>query len=238
MKKYIFANWKSHKNSAEAKHWIEQLSIPDDEAIVIIVMPAFTQLSDVRETINTVIEDEKRKRVLLGAQNVSQFPLGSYTGAVAAAQLADLGVTHCLVGHSERRRYFSESHLDVAQKAQQLVEVGITPVICLDVPYIVEQFSVLPSNVVEKSILAYEPLAAIGSGDREDVGTVENVVHQIRSHYGDRPVIYGGSVASENVWEYLTVSDGVLVGTMALDCAHFNELLSVSASSKSSEDTA
>lgn len=217
MKKYIFANWKSYKTQKEAEDWVRCVQIPTEATCEVAVFPTFTQIPLV-----TRLAPES---LSIGAQDVSPYPLGPYTGAIAADQLQDLRVKYCLIGHSERRRYFNETYQDVSKKAEQLVQSGITPVICVDKDYIVEQQAALTQEVMSKSIVAYEPLAAIGSGSEEDIGTVQEVVKHIHSVFGDVPVIYGGSVAAQNVGTYLTVLDGVLVGSKSLDCSHFNELL-------------
>ena len=171
--------------------------------------------------------------VALGAQNVSPFPLGAYTGEVAADQLADLGVSYCLVGHSERRQYFGETSQQVADKCALLKAAHITPIVCVDEQYLASQLEVLRATGITELVLAYEPLAAIGTGQSASLEQVRQVRDQAKK-YTDMPFIYGGSVTDESVAEYMLICDGALVGSASLDGAQFARLLAVAAGNQPS----
>jgi len=213
------ANWKSHKSLADAEQWCQDfnhqyLHSPSNE---VVIAPATVFLAQVREVI--------RPEISLGTQDLSSFSAGAYTGALSSKNLQDLGVKYALVGHSERRRYFHETHQDVANKIDQAVLAGIIPVLCLDTPYLEAQLAAINPAHLAGCVIAYEPLEAIGTGENQAAEAVANIVTQIKELATPRAVIYGGSVSAANVSEYLAVSDGVLVGTKSLDVGDFVQLL-------------
>lgn len=223
MEKIVIANWKSNKNKSEAQHWVETYSknrLAFDGKVV--VAPAFPLL----ETVSTTIK-KTGCNVQLAVQTLSSFPAGSYTGGVSIKNLEGFSPSYAILGHSERRRYFHESDIDVAKQAELALEGGITPVICVDKEYVASQAGMLSDEVKQNCIVAYEPSAAIGSGKSEDVGTVKSVKAQIQNNFGEVPVIYGGSVTEQNIAEYLIVCDGVLVGSASLNVEQFLALLNV-----------
>lgn len=224
--KLIIANWKSNKDIYSIKNWFEEISkalqgVQNLEIMEIIIAPPYPFLQ--------MVKDEIEKHNLpfkISVQDLSSFPAGKYTGAVSGVNLKGLSVSHSILGHSERRRYFRENHQDIALKVEQSIEAGIKPVLCIDKSYLEEQAGVLKSEHLDKVIVAYEPLAAIGSGNGESVGQVSEVIKKVKQIYSsDTKVIYGGSVDEFNVNEYLLVSDGVLVGTAALDPIKFANII-------------
>lgn len=219
MSKLLIANWKSHKTISAAQNWCAEFlrECPSTEQTVILT-PSYTLLSAVQEAIQDTF-------LLLGAQDVSPYPQGAYTGAISADQLSDLGVQYVIVGHSERRQHFHETSADVARKITQAISVGLTPVVCVDMPYADEQLSLLSAAELAKCVIAYEPLESIGNGNAMDVGTVKNAVVHLHTLAPETPVLYGGSVDPESVAEYCLVTDGVLVGTASLEAATFAKLV-------------
>ncbi|MBD3250407.1 MAG: hypothetical protein GF381_02455 [Candidatus Pacebacteria bacterium] len=164
----------------------------------------------------------------LAAQNVSQFSSGQYTGAVCTDNLIELSVKHIIVGHSERRRFFGESSEVVAHKVGQAVSSGFTPLVCVDQDQIknqADQIKQLNPELLSRTIVAYEPTRLIGSGQAADPNQVQAVANQIKSEFGQLPVIYGGSVTADNVSQYLAITDGVLVGGASLDPSKFIKLI-------------
>lgn len=218
MKKFLIANWKSNKTITEARQWAEQFSTTQfsAEKTAVIVAPPTPLLIAVREGLP--------ESMSLAAQDVSPFTAGSYTGAVAARTLAGL-VSYAIVGHSERRRHFGETHQSVAQKVTQACSEGLTPVVCVDQDYVAEQAAAIEQELLSKCIVAYEPLGAIGTGNNVSVDEVTTVATSITANFGEVPVLYDGSVKPDNVGEYLLVSDGVLVGGASLDAAEFAQLV-------------
>lgn len=235
MTKLIIANWKSNKTLAEVQPWVTDFkkeldlqlasvesALAAQAEVQVIISPGLLML----ETLSRQLEGQRFPvDVALGIQDVSPFGAGAYTGAVSVQNLAGLAVEYTLVGHSERRRYFHETHQEVAQKVDQALQVGITPVVCVDEAYIDEQAAAISRDQLERCVVAYEPLAAIGTGQNADVGTVKGIVEHVKRVFGDVPVIYGGSVTEQNVLEYLLVAQGVLAGSASLDPAHFARLV-------------
>lgn len=223
MSKLIIANWKSNKTRHGLEEWWDAFisRYSPAEGNLVAIAPPFTLLSELRGFVKPI------ETLQLAAQDVSPYPMGSYTGAINAQELQEMSVKYVIVGHSERRRHFHETHEDVARKVREICNAGMTPVVCIDKAYIAEQATALGSDLCSSSVIAYEPLAAIGNGKNEDLATVQHVMKEIRQHFGaDAPIIYGGSVTPENVGEYALVCDGVLVGAASLDGKKFAQLVS------------
>jgi triosephosphate isomerase len=215
--KYIFANWKSNKNIHSAKKWLNDLNVVTAKHEVILLPPF--------PILGAIYEQALEKSLKLGVQDLSPLSAGSYTGAVSAVNLEGLNVEYAVVGHSERRHYFEESDIDVANKVDQAIEAGITPVVCVDEDYIESQSYAIDNKYYDKCIIAYEPLSAIGTGEEMKPEKVSAVVKRIRKVFGNVRVIYGGSVDGSNVKDYLEVCDGVLVGGASLKVSEFNHFL-------------
>lgn len=225
-KKILIANWKSHKTNSEAQDWLStfakkyQTLTEEMDQCQVIIAPSFLYLESVMKVCNILAG------VSVASQDVSHFPLGSYTGAVAARQLASLGVAYALVGHSERRKYFGETHSLVAQKVEQLIEAKITPILCVDEQEIEQQAELITKQQASNCIIAYEPASAIGTGMGQDLPQVQKAIDFAKKAFGDVPVLYGGSVDERNIHEYLLVADGALVGGASLDVELFIQLIS------------
>jgi triosephosphate isomerase (TIM) len=227
--KLILGNWKSNKNLDQTQTWLKEVyqaaGLPTGSQATVALAPAFPLIAAVAEFVKTQTAMTVDFKLNVAAQDLSPFPPGKYTGEVAAESLQDFNVKFVIVGHSERRRYFHETHQEVANKAEQAVHHGMTPVICVDEEYVQVQAAALMPEVIKKCVVAYEPLAAIGSGNSQPVAEVLPVLQMIKESFGDVQVIYGGSVNADQVSEYLTVLDGVLVGTHSLEAANFIKLL-------------
>lgn len=219
MQKYILANWKSQKLQNQVEPWLAAVGAPPAGVKLIVLPPAL---------LLSVVSGHLPAGAALGAQNVSPFPLGAYTGEIAAAQLADLGVTYCLVGHSERRKYFGETTEQVATKCQLLQDEKITPIVCLDEPYLDTQLLAVQAAGVTEYLILYETLGAIGTGENVSLEQVQKIVAMARKHT-EAPLLYGGSVTTDSVGEYMLVCDGVGVSSASLDGATFARLLAVAA---------
>lgn len=232
MKKLLIANWKSHKTQSEVTSWMDAFEDKLSKSLAsrdvkIVIAPSDVFLSKVA--------DEVVHGTAIAAQNVSPFPMGKYTGATAAAQLASMGVEYAIVGHSERRRYFAEDNTQVANKVRQCVEAGITPIVCVDDDYVSSQAAAIDPELHPKCIVAYEALSAIGSGNNMNAVHVAEITDTIKEVFGAVPVLYGGSVTSSNVTEYTDISDGWLIGTASLKVEDFWALVTAVANIKSQD---
>ena len=147
------ANFKSNKTAEEVTTCLKAVTPTPN----MVVAPSFPHLS--------------LCHCVTAAQDVSPFPPGSYTGAVSAKVLKELGVSYCIVGHSERRRYFHETATDVAAKVRELVEVDITHSFAWNREQITSQFAVLDADLYDKCYFCFEPSGDIGgtvaAGDEE-----------------------------------------------------------------------
>jgi len=222
MKKLIIANWKSNKTFTQAEDWLavvanEAPSI-DLQKVTPVIAPPFPFLAG-------LVEPVKQLGWQLGAQDISPFPAGSYTGAVAGQNLKNLGVDYVIVGHSERRKHFHETDQLISQKVEQVLELGAVPVLCVNENSLESQAVALSNGVAERCVVAYEPVAAIGSGDNASLETVKKFRQQTERLFGRTPFLYGGSVDELNIGEYMLVTDGSLVGTASLDVKQFIKLL-------------
>lgn len=232
----IAGNWKMYKNRIEARTYLEALlpliaQTPAERKIMLCV--PFTCLS-------TFTEHPLSTRVEVGAQNVHWQPEGAYTGEISAPMLAELKVRYAIVGHSERRQYFNETDetVNLRLKAAQLHE--LTPILCVGESkqhrtrgetesWIRNQLDRgLPGVDLDRLVIAYEPIWAIGTGDTCAAEEANRVIGEIRSHLGDHPVpiLYGGSVKPSNIDEIMTEAhiDGVLVGGASLDPHDFGRI--------------
>jgi triosephosphate isomerase (TIM) len=220
---YLVANWKSHKTLDEAKGFLqamEKLMVP--EGVRVIICPPFPYVLPMRDMV------EKRKLpIRLGVQDVSPFPFGAYTGAVAAEMVKEM-VGYAIVGHSERRKYFGESHQDVANKVDLALSAGLRAIVCVDEPYMEEQVVALGNRRLDKVLFAYEPLAAIGSGDPDTPEHANEVAEKLQDLAQEKvPVLYGGSVTAENVKSFCEMEavSGALVGGASLDAGGWIDLV-------------
>lgn len=173
-------------------------------------------------------------RLKLGAQNVFWENKGAFTGEISPAMLKSSNVKYVIVGHSERRKYFGETNEDVAKKLQAVLEVGMTPILCVGENEGENREEVLREQLAGVSgfrlqasglIVAYEPVWAIGTGKNCRPEDVKKAMETIKNLVGDVRVLYGGSVKADNAQEYLEVVDGLLVGGASLNAEEFIKIV-------------
>ena len=180
------------------------------------------------------------------SQDVSSFEKGAYTGDVSAMQLKSMGVNYSLVGHSERRKNYSDNNF-VNKKILQLLNQNIKPILCVGESYderknnrtfdvikeeIVEAFLGLDKTKLANVIIAYEPVWAIGTGEIPTNDEIEEVISYIKEYVHDNysyevKVLYGGSVNNKCIGELEKIKnvDGYLVGGCSLNCDEFEKLI-------------
>lgn len=229
MTKYIVANWKSHNTLQYAEKWLDVFSKnyrPTPRLNVIIAPPSIFITP-----LRLLLSKYRIENVCLAAQDISPFPMGAYTGAVAADMLKDL-VEYAIVGHSERRRHFHESNQEIANKVTEAVSAGIKPILCVDKPYARSQIAALEENDMEDMLIGYGPVEAIGLDIPESSEEVKVAVELIGSAAPGRPILYGGSINLENASQYAQIQgiDGLMVGSSCLDPEKFAGICGIVAS--------
>ena len=239
-RKIVAGNWKLHGSRQFATELVGQVAagLPL-EGVELLILPPLPYLGD-------LVEDFEGTALAFGAQDVSSNEKGAYTGEVSASMLVDVGATHGLVGHSERRQYHHESNELVARKFLAAVHAGLVPVLCVGESLeqretgqteqvIAAQLApVLELAGVEafaRAVVAYEPVWAIGTGRTATPEQAQAVHAFIRGVVAARdariadslPVLYGGSVKPDNAAELFAQPDvdGGLVGGASLVAGDF-----------------
>ncbi len=243
-RKIVAGNWKMNLDYSEAKTLLKHLiDLKDDfnNEVTLIICPPMPYLSAFSEVL------KGHDWVKIGAQNNFFLNNGAYTGEVSPTQLKSLGVKYGLVGHSERRDNFNEDYTMLSKKVSALLKNDIQPIFCCG-----EQLQVRDSNVykefvmkqiedsifkfkaeeIEKIIIAYEPIWAIGTGKTATADQAQEIHSLIRariaSNFGEKTaskvgIIYGGSCNGENAQELFSQNDidGGLIGGASLDAEKF-----------------
>lgn len=248
-KKFVAGNWKMNKTFEEAGMLAsEVMGMVADEvkgnARVVLCVP-FPYLVSLRNQLG------KNTRIELGAQNCSEHEAGAYTGEVSAAMLRSIGVPYVILGHSERRQYFHEDGKLLARKVDIALKYGLTPIFCCGEPLDVreknqheklvrqqveEALFHLDATVIQKVIVAYEPVWAIGTGKTATAQQAQDMHSVIRKHIASKydqssadniSILYGGSVNAGNAKELFSSPDvdGGLVGGASLKSREFTDII-------------
>ena len=245
-KTVIAGNWKMNMTASEVRPFVEELKAAMPKLKVcetVLCVPAVN--------IPAMLRWGKDAKIACGAEDVSAFAKGAYTGEIAANMLADLGVKYCIVGHSERREYHKESDMLVNAKARALLDNGISPIICVGESLEQREMELTMAHInyqvraalhgvdaseLRRCVIAYEPIWAIGTGKTATAEQAEEVCREIRSIireiYGARParsvsILYGGSMNAKNAAELLAMPDidGGLIGGASLKPADFATII-------------
>ncbi len=224
MTTYILANWKSNKTRSEAIIWLEtflDLYEPQPKLQIIIAPPSIFL-----DPLKQILDQHGVPQVSLAAQDISSFPKGSYTGEIAAEMVEGL-VDFAIVGHSERRRYFHETPAEIARKIYEAQSVGITPILCLDRDYAIEQIAALELHMLDKDLLiGYGPANVINVETPPAPEYQQEAIAAIRKMTPDQAILYGGSITSRNAGGFLEMAEisGLMVGSASLDPHEFAEI--------------
>lgn len=245
-KPILAGNWKLNKNRHETTDLAKALvasvgSVTDAD---VVICPVFTSL-------DAAIDAVKGSNIKVGAQNCHFEENGAFTGEVSVAMLKEVGVEYVIIGHSERRQYFNETDKDINAKAKTIYKHGLTPIICVgetleeresnktaDVvsTQIKGCLADLPADKVAASVIAYEPVWAIGTGktaSKEQAQEVHAIIRKLVTELYDSAtaeavrIQYGGSVKPGNIKELMEQPDidGALVGGAALDAESFTGIV-------------
>ena len=241
----IAGNWKMNMTPAEAERLVAEL-IPllKDAACEVVVCPPYVDLALVGKLLVGT-------NIKLGAQNIHWAPKGAFTGEISADMLLAMGGSHAIVGHSERRQYFGETDETVNKRAKAALDANITPIICVGESLEQRESGVTDTIVskqtvaalagftteeVVRSVIAYEPIWAIGTGKtatNEDANTTIKVIRDaIAGVYGQKVadvvrIQYGGSMNAKNATELMAMPeiDGGLIGGASLKSEDFSKVV-------------
>lgn len=251
-KRLIVANWKQHENIKQASILVHRLQerIDRRSSVEVVLCPTFLAI----QPLKLQVDAHKFK---LGAQDAFYEDTGPYTGEVSAAMLRGL-VDYVIVGHSDRRYKFGETDDIVAKKVAAVVRNDLSPILCVGETssdransetaiVLNDQLTVnltqLTSDEVQKLVIAYEPVWAIGTGDfakPEQAKSASDIIRGVvKELYGPKAasqvrVLYGGSVTSHNSQAYLDIDgiDGLLVGGASLNYEEFGKIVASASADK------
>ncbi len=241
MKKlFIVANWKmngSKKSNEQLVNYIKH-KVYENPNIEVIICPPFTYLTQILELKTPIIK--------IGAQNISESQDGAYTGEISGSMLQDMNIDYVIIGHSERRQMFNDTNNIIAQKFELAHQNNLIPILCVgeslnerktgktlsvvesQIKSVIESTSI---KLFSKSIIAYEPVWAIGTGETASPEQAEEVHSNIRSiieEYDSNiatsiPILYGGSVNGANSKDLFTMVNinGGLIGGASLNGEEF-----------------
>ncbi|MBR3559229.1 MAG: triose-phosphate isomerase [Bacteroidales bacterium] len=247
--KIVIGNWKMNKDFEEAEDLIstiqENLEGYQLQTEVVLCPPA------VYAELVTDHASEEGSHFYAGLQNVSEFPNGAYTGEISAEMLAAMQVDFCIVGHSERRKYFGETDEVVLKKMHRLLDNNIVPVMCcgetLEERKAGKHFEIVQKQIentictlkpeeLERTMIAYEPIWAIGTGETATPAQAQEMLAFIRSliekKFGTEAavyayILYGGSCNAKNALELFSQPDvdGGLIGGASLKADDFIKII-------------
>lgn len=258
---YIYGNWKMNHGIRNTREFFKDLdrslkentSITDlvnNDKLDIAFFPSFTSLA---EAVSTVKSLKQGRDISIGAQNIHYEDQGAFTGEVSIPMIKEIGCSHCIIGHSERRHIFGESNALVSKKLKRCTEENIIPVLCfgetLEEREKGKTFDVIENQLVtalneinsgviagKKVLFAYEPVWAIGTGKSAKPEDAQKVCKWTRNMIKDMKkidpekivVLYGGSVKKENAADLLNLEDvnGALVGGASLKVDAFLGIIS------------
>lgn len=217
MKKlFIIANWKSNKTKSEATEWFQtvhssQFTVNSDKEV--IVCPSFTLLPILKSLIIN-----HKSFIKLGAQDISPFGEGAYTGEINGKQIKEFA-DYVIVGHSERRRYFNVGEETLQKQVDMANQFGLIPIYCA-----ASSNDFVPRGVKH---ITYEPPASISPGPADNPENAEGQAVKLCDKYNVEGVFYGGNVTSQNVHSFVSMPhiNGVLVGRASLDAQEFSQLI-------------
>ena len=247
--KIVAGNWKMNNTISEGlKLTSEIVNMVNDEVIddvKVILAPPFIHLTQVRELIKGA------DKIHLSAQNCNENSAGAYTGEISATMLSSIGAEYVVLGHSERREYFSETNQQLAKKVDIVLENELIPIFCCGesleiresgdyVNFVCEQIEEslfhLSANQFSKVVIAYEPIWAIGTGKTASSDQAQEMHAALRKYvankYGeqianDLSILYGGSCKPSNAQELFACEDvdGGLIGGASLKSRDFTDII-------------
>jgi triosephosphate isomerase len=249
-RKYLIAgNWKMNIPSSDAKELVDDIvcKVSKMTKVGILICPPFTSIQAAKDAL------AETTGILIGAQNFYPEKNGAYTGEVSAVMLRELGVSHVIIGHSERRTYFNEDDRFVNKKVQCALANSLVPVLCVGETISQrrenKELDVIGSQLIgalkgvsqadaKKVIVAYEPVWAIGTGETATPEIAQGMHSFIRGTLADMfgikiaemvKILYGGSMKADNAEEILKENDidGGLIGGASLQAGSFSSIVKI-----------
>jgi triosephosphate isomerase len=237
-------NWKMYKTARQAADTIRSLAaaVADAQGVEVVICAPFTALS-------AAADAAKGSRVAIGAQDCYWEKEGAFTGEVSVPMIADLGCSHCIVGHSERRQFFGETDATVDRKVEAVLAHGLTCIACVGETLAEREagraLAVLERQVRDgltrhlgspRLVIAYEPVWAIGTGKTATPAQAQEAhafIRQVVATAGSSAaaqtvrILYGGSVKPDNIAALMAQADvdGGLVGGASLDAGSFAKIV-------------
>ncbi|MBA4144310.1 MAG: triose-phosphate isomerase [Azospira oryzae] len=247
--KIVAGNWKMNKSLEEAKALTSEImAMVADEVkgdTKIVLCTPFPYLLSTKNQLGT------NSRIEVGAQNCSEHDSGAYTGETSASMIKSIGIPYVIIGHSERRQYFGEDGKLLAKKVDKVLASELTPIFCCGEPLeireagthealvkkqVEESLFHLTAEAVQKVVIAYEPVWAIGTGKTATSQQAQDMHAVIRTYLAERygkevaeniSILYGGSVKPDNAREIFSCPDvdGGLVGGASLKSRDFVDII-------------
>jgi triosephosphate isomerase len=246
-KKIVAANWKMNTTQAEAARYVESLllDLGDISDVDVVILPPFTAIAKVTECLS------KAQNIKIGAQNMHWEKNGAFTGEISAALLRDLFVRYVVLGHSERRSLFGETDEIVNRKVRAAHEAALRPIVCVGETLLQREggkvekvlskqlrgsLAHLDVKELQETVVAYEPVWAIGTGRNatpEEAQEAHAFIRQVLANLSDQStaekirIQYGGSVKPDNARALMWQADidGALVGGASLDPRSFAQIV-------------
>ncbi len=242
-KKIVVGNWKMNTNLEEAYNLVMDINRQKGREFESIILVPFTHIKSLQELACPNLK--------IGAQNVSQYACGAYTGEISASMLESIGVKYVTIGHSERRTIFNETNEVISMKIIKALESDLRPIVCCGEPlserkngsyleFVKNQLETALFNLevsdLKNIIIAYEPIWAIGTGETASAAQAQEVHQYIRNilteKFGNKfannmTILYGGSVKPNNAKELFSEKDidGALVGGASLNAQSFVDII-------------
>ncbi|GAB6273546.1 MAG: hypothetical protein STSR0004_04090 [Peptococcaceae bacterium] len=242
----VAGNWKMNKTVSQAHTFVNNLkeAVAEVNNVEIVVCPPYTALF----LLNQVL---KGSNIFLGAQNMYYYEQGAFTGEISPLMLQEVGCRYVILGHSERRRYFSEVDTLINLKVKVALRAGLIPIICVGEQLadrqagkteevvqkqLVDSLAGLEPGLCQMVVVAYEPVWAIGTGQNATAFEAQEVSNFIRKLLADNAgssraekvrLLYGGSVKPDNMAGFIKQPDidGALVGGASLEVADFSLII-------------
>ncbi|QVL57136.1 MAG: triose-phosphate isomerase [Simkaniaceae bacterium] len=243
--RFIIGNWKMHMGAGETAAFVQKLLPKIGETTTFVgIAPPFT-------SIEAAVAEAEKSYLNIGAQNMSEFPKGAYTGEISSSMLKEGGISFVILGHSERRIHFHEDDQMIHRKVKWALQEELLPILCIGesqeerdqemtekvlTRQLGEALKDFSTQELENLVIAYEPVWAIGTGKTATPDIAQETHHLIRTFIkgqwgeavGERiPILYGGSVKPENTAILMAEPDidGALVGGASLEVESFANII-------------